>query len=75
MARIELCCVGVATLLRNKIMQAYIERFHKAIHCCLNCQDFYFIVKDICLALTTAQAKNLDIALAGYNLGKDKLKS
>ena len=24
---------------------------------CQNCHDFYFIVLDICLALTTAQAK------------------
>ena len=31
--------------------------------CSQNCQDYCFIVLDICLALTTGQAKNTAIAL------------
>ena len=37
-----------------------------------NCQDFYSIVLDTCLALTTAQANK---HRHGHNLSKDMLKS
>ena len=62
MAESELVFVKVATLLRNKY--ASILRVISYGITCQNCQDFYFVVLDICLALTNAQAKNIDIALA-----------
>ena len=62
MAESKLICVKVATLLRSKY--ASILRVMSQGYTCQYCQDFYFIVLDICLALTTAQAKNIAIALA-----------
>ena len=59
-------------------MQAFYELYHKALHV-QNCQDFYSIVLDVCLALTTAQAKKTQKKqhklCSGHNLGNDKLKS
>ena len=62
MAGSEFLCVREATLLRKQIRQAFQECCHKA--CGQNCQDYYPIFVDIFLALTTAQPKNIDIALA-----------
>ena len=54
----ELLCVRVATLIGNKY--ASIPRVLSYDNTCWhNCQDFYSIVLDICLALTTAQAKKI----------------
>ena len=38
-----------------------------------NSQDFYSIVLDICLALTTVQTKSC--RCSGHNLGKDKMRA
>ena len=62
MAESELLCVRVAPLLRSKY--ASILRVMAKGNSCQNCQDFYFIVLDICHALTITQAKNIAIALA-----------
>ena len=65
MADSELLCVEVATLLRNDY--ARIRVISQGCICSQKLRFFYFIL-DICLALTTAQAKKgrekNDIALA-----------
>ena len=42
--------------------------------CCQNCQDYCFIVLDIFLSLSVAQAKK-NSHYSGHKLSKDKLKS
>ena len=42
--------------------------------CSQNCQDYCFIVLDICLALATAQAKK-HRHCSGHNHSKDKLNT
>ena len=58
----EFLCVRVATLIRKKY--ASILRMMSEVNTSQNYQDFYFIVLNICLALTTSRGKNIDIALA-----------
>ena len=55
-------------------VQAFLDRCHKAVDIVEIVKIlFYFIVVDICLALTAAQA-NKHRYCSGHNLGKDKLK-
>ena len=63
MAESELLCVRVATLLRNKYA-SILRMMSQGRTCSQSCQDYCFIVLAIGLALTTAQAKNIAIALA-----------
>ena len=60
MAESELLCARVATLLRNKyasiLIVTHVVRIVKVF--------FFVVVPDICLALTTAPAKNIDFARA-----------
>ena len=72
MAESEVLCVGVATLLRNKYA-SILRVISYGCTCSQNCQDFYFIVLDICLVLTTVQGGKRHYS--GNNLGRDKLKS
>ena len=58
----ELLRVREATLLRSK--NASTPRAMSYSSICSRCQDFCFIVLDICLAITTTQDKNIAIALA-----------
>ena len=57
MAERELLCVRVATLFRNKCA-SILRVIHRTVHAVRIVKVFfYFIVLDICLALTTVQAK------------------
>ena len=58
----DLLCERVATLVRCKDASTLRVMSEDSV-CSLNCQDF-FVSLDICLGLTTTQAKNIDIALA-----------
>ena len=60
MAESELLCVRVTILLRNKYICKHSNSDVRIV------KIFYFIVLDICLSLTTAQEKNIDIPLVIY---------
>ena len=62
MAESELLRVRITSLLINKYA-SILRVMSQYSTCCRNCQEFYFIVLDIGLALTV-QAKNIDIAMA-----------
>ena len=63
MAESELLCVREATYLRRKYASILRVMSYGSI-CGLNCQYFPPIIQKIGPALTTAQAKNIAIALA-----------